>query len=89
VGGGVNMYFKISTGKFIEFNEDTNQAKIIVKQDLVSEKADLIARIKVNPEPTKEELLAWAKENYPYVDHTEEQKRLDEVLIILESIKNI
>ena len=80
-------YFKISTGKFIEFDETTEKARIIVKADLVAEKQELVERIKINPQPTDKELLAWAKEKYPYVDHTAEQVELDKITVVLDAIK--
>lgn len=80
-------YFKIDTGKFIEFNEDTNSARILVKADLITEKKALIDRIKVNPQPTNTELLEWAKENYPYVDHSVEEKELENINLTLDAIR--
>ena len=83
------QYFKISTGKFIEFDDVTNRATILVKEDLQSQKINLVAQIKVNPMPTNTELLKWAKDNYPYVDHSAEQAELDRINSILEAIKLI
>lgn len=83
------QYFKISTGKFIEFDEDSQKARIIVKADLVAEKQELVERIKINPQPTNKELLAWAKTNFPFVDHTAEQGELDKINVVLDAIKSL
>ena len=83
-------YFKISTGKFIEFDETTNRATIYLKEDLQTQKIDLIKRIgEVDPSvpTTNAGWIAWAKAHYPYVDHSLEQVELDRISAILEAIK--
>ena len=85
-------YFKISAGKFIQYNELTNQAQIIIKADLQAQKQDLQARIATadpNQPKTNAEWIAWAKANYPYVDHSQEQAELDKINTILDSIKSL
>ncbi len=86
------QYFKISTGKFIEFNELTDQARIIVKDDLQQQKTELETRIGT-PDPnmpkTNAEWIAYAKEQYKYVDHSAEQAELDKINAQLLAIKNI
>lgn len=86
------QYFKIETGKFIKYDEATGRAEIIVKTELQSEKKSLEDRIAVadpNQPSTKDEWVSWAKANYPYVDHSAEQARLDEVSSILVAIKEL
>jgi len=84
------LYFKIDPGKFIQFDDVTNRAQILVKAELQDEKRDLITRIGT-PDPglpqTNADWIAWAKSHYPYVDHSAEQRRLDEVNAILDAIK--
>jgi len=86
------QYFKISTGKFIEFNELTDQARIIVKDDLQQQKTELETRIGT-PDPnmpkTNAEWIAYAKERYKYVDHSMEQSELDRVNSVILAIKNL
>jgi hypothetical protein len=85
-------YFKISTGKFIEYNELTNQAHILVKADLQALKDDLQARIGTvdpNQPSTNAEWIAYGKAHYPYTDHSVEQQELDKVNGQLEAIKNL
>lgn len=83
-------YFKIGTGKFIQYDEATERAVIIVKADLQAQKADIIARINEtdpNQPSTNADWIAWAKANYPYVDHSVEQAELDRINSILDAIK--
>lgn len=86
------QYFKISTGKFIEFNELTDQARIIVKDDLQQQKTELETRIGT-PDPnipkTNAQWVTYAKEQYKYVDHSAEQSELDKVNAQLLAIKNL
>jgi hypothetical protein len=86
------QYFKIGAGKFIQFDELTNSAKIIVKSELQNEKAELTARIgAVDPNlpKTNAEWIAWAKAHYDYVDHSQEQAELDRIQAILDIIKDL
>lgn len=86
------QYFKISTGKFIQFDEINDRAVIIIKSDLQTQKKELQARIGTT-EPglptTNAEWIAYGKANFPYTDHSAEQAELDKVNIILEEIKNL
>lgn len=86
------QYFKISVGKFIEYDDLTNRATIIIKADLQAQKQDLLARLATvdpNQPKTNAEWIAWAKANYPYVDHTAEQVELDRIQVILDAIKDL
>lgn len=86
------QYFKISTGKFIEYDEATNSARIIVKADLQQQKTELETRIGT-PDPnmptTNGQWITYAKEQYKYVDHSAEQAELDKINAQLLAIKNI
>lgn len=86
------QYFKISTGKFIEYDDLTERARIIVKAELVQLKKELLERIG-EPDPSKPTTnagwVAWAKEHYPYVDHSVEQAEIDRISVVLEAIKNL
>lgn len=86
------QYFKIAIGKFIQYNDVTNQAKIIIKADLLLQRDELIARIGA-PDPnlptTNAQWIAWAKEHYNYVDHSAEQAQLDALLIVIDAIKSL
>lgn len=85
-------YFKISPGKFIEYDDVTSSAKIIVKEDLQQQKAELETRIGTadpNLPKTNAEWIAYAKERYKYVDHSMEQSELDRVNSVILAIKNL
>ena len=85
-------YFKISTGKFVQYDEATNKAIIVVKTDLQTQKSDLEARIAQadpNMPKTNAEWITWAKANYKYVDHSMEVAELNRINGILDGIKLI
>lgn len=90
---GHNMqYFKIGKGRFIEYDDVTNLARIIIKEDLLQEKVELQNRIEsIDPNlpKTNAEWIAYAKANYKYVDHSMEQSELDRVNSVLLAIKNL
>lgn len=84
------QYFKIIPGKFIEYDDATNRASIIVKTELQQQKLELEARIATadpNQPKTNAEWVAWARNNYPYVDHSAEQAELDRIMAVLDAIK--
>lgn len=86
------QYFKIETGKFIQYDENTNRARVIVITELLALRKDLLARIAEadpNQPETDEEWIKWAKDNYTYVDHSVEQEELDKINEILLAIKNL
>jgi hypothetical protein len=83
-------YFKIATGKFIQYDEATNQALVVIKADLLAQEAELRARIDMadpNQPKTNAEWLVWAKEHYPYVDHSAEIAEVVKINSILLAIK--
>jgi hypothetical protein len=86
------QYFKISTGRFIQYDETTERSKIIIKADLQAEKQELQARIAEadpNQPTTNAQWVTWAKANYPYVDHSAEQTELNRINTILEAIREL
>lgn len=79
-------------GKFIEYDDVTSSAKIIVKEDLQQQKAALETRIGTadpNLPKTNAEWITYAKERYKYVDHSAEQLELGRVNSVLLAIKNL
>lgn len=86
------QYFKISTGKFIEYDKTNNFARIIIKADLLAQKASLeerIAQADPNMPTTNEQWREWAKNHYPYVSHQAEIDELAKVNAIIDAIKNL
>lgn len=86
------QYYKIAIGKFIEYDEATNFARIIIKADLLQQKKDIEARIATadpNMPTTNAGWVAWAKEHYPYVDHSAEITELAKIQAIIDAIKNL
>jgi hypothetical protein len=86
------QYFKIAAGKFIQYDETNERAVIIVKADLIEQKRLLIERIGT-PDPnqpkTNAQWVEWAKANYPYIDHSQEQAELDRIQAILDAIRDL
>lgn len=86
------QYFKIGTGKFIEYDDVTGLARIILKEDLRQQKIGLETRI-ATADPslpkTNAEWITYAKANYKYVDHSMEQVELDRIDSVLLAIKNL
>jgi hypothetical protein len=88
------QYFKIAgkTGWFVELNDVTNRVSIVVKADLLQQKAELVARIGA-PDPgqpaTNAEWVTWAKAHYPYMDHSAEQAELTRIETIIAAIKDL
>jgi hypothetical protein len=86
------QYLKVAgaVGKFVMFDDTNSHATIIIRSDLQTEKTDLTARIATadpNIPKVNADWIAWAKANYPHVDHSAEQTRLDQINIILDAIK--
>jgi hypothetical protein len=86
------MYFKIGPGRFIEYDEKTERATIITREELTAQKQELIRRIG-EPDPnmptTNAGWIAWAKAQYPYMDHSAEQAELDRVTAVIAAIKDL
>jgi hypothetical protein len=79
--------FDTKDGKVIQYED--GQATVIDPKELEAQKEEIEKRLVINPEPSKEELLGWARANYPYVDHSAEKKELDRISNVLEDIKHI
>ena len=74
-------YITIDKENFIEYDTKTKKANLLVKTELVKELADAEARLAEIPEgPTDEELLEWAKENYPDMDYSVEKAALESIV---------
>lgn len=72
-------------GKKIKY--ENGRAEVVDVNELSSIKKDIEARIEADKPILDKELLAWAKLNYPFTDHSVEQKELDRINSILEAIK--
>lgn len=84
------LYFKVGAGKFVEFDDMKERARVIIRAELVEQKRLLQERIATadpNQPKTNAEWIAWAKANYPYVDHSAEQAELERIETILDAIK--
>ena len=65
-------YYKIATGKFIEYDVDTERAIIFLRSDTNAEIIEINKEIaSLSKAKTNAELLQWARENYPYVKESE------------------
>jgi len=62
-------------------------AQVFDVDELKAQKKDIQKRLEADKSPSDEELLAWAKVNYPFVDHSLEITELERVNKILEEIK--
>jgi hypothetical protein len=86
------QYFKIATGKFVQYDESTDRATIILKEELKAQKTALEERIATadpNQPTTNAEWIAWAKSHYPYMDHAAEIAEVDRINTILDAIRNL
>jgi len=88
------QYFKIAgkVGTFVEYDDTTGRANIIVKSDIVQQRLDLIARIGA-PDPeqptTNAAWIAWGKAHYPYMNHDAEIAELARIDAIIAAIKDL
>ena len=78
-------YFKIGVGKFIKL--DGERAEIIYKDNLTQRKQELQDMIKDIKKPTNDELLAWAKANYPYMDTSATENEISNLTEVINIIK--
>jgi hypothetical protein len=81
--------FNIDKDKFIAYEND--RARVISRAELRKQKQEAIERLKeIPPKLTDEELLEWARENYPQVNYEVERQSLeakvDECKLLLEKI---
>jgi hypothetical protein len=64
---------------------DNGLLQLVDPKELEKQKADIEAR--VEPQPDDKELLAWAKVNFPMVNHDMEIKELQKITDTLSLIK--
>jgi hypothetical protein len=75
------MIIKLDKKKFIEYNEKTNEARVYEADVLGASKYAAEQRLKELPqEPTDQELLEWARVNYPRMDYSVERASLEKVI---------
>jgi hypothetical protein len=68
--------FNIDKDKFIAYEND--MAKVYSKAELKRQKQEALKRLREIPsQPTDEELLVWARENYPQVNYEAERQSLE------------
>ena len=80
------MLIKVDTKTFIDFNAVTKQVDVIDKPTIQADLADAKLRVRELKTPTDKELMAWAKENYPYEDNSVEQTYIKSVITRNQSI---
>lgn len=74
-------YFKVDDDKFIEFNEENGRTTVISKAEIETSIAFSQQRLAEIPdEPSDEEMLVWARQNFPRVDYSTEKRTLQEVI---------
>jgi len=86
------QYFKIGPGRFVQYDEAAERARILARAELVAERQALQERIATadpNQPKTNAEWIAWAKAHYPYVDHGAEIEALARIEAILEAIRDL
>ncbi len=84
-------YIQLDKDRYVVV-DDADNAKVVVKSELEKKVIEAEARLKEIPQaPTDEELLAWAKDNYPMMNYEVEKQALEKVIAdntaILEEIK--
>lgn len=84
------MKFIIDKNRYILFNEKTNEATVVVISEIAEKLEVAQDRInKIPTEPTIDELLSFARENYPTMDYSAEkaslQKTIQECTSLLEA----
>lgn len=83
----ISLWIKVEDGLYAK-SPSPDPAKVVTAEQLISEKSGIEARLLELPEmPTDEELLAWAREHYPFHDTSVERAslstRLEEINSIL------
>jgi hypothetical protein len=66
---------------------ENNTSRVYKISDLSQQKIELAERIGAYVAPTDEEKLAWANENYPFIDHSKEVEELEKIEELLDLIK--
>lgn len=68
----------IDKTRYILFDETNNTSKVVIIPEVektIQEAQERLAQLP--PEPSGEELLAWARENYPTMDYSKEKQYLE------------
>ena len=75
------MLLKLTDDKYVEVDEN-DQARVVVKSELEKQVKQAEDRLKEIPQPpSDEELLAWAKANYPQsMDYSKEKEALQSLI---------
>lgn len=87
------MIIKANDTTYIKFNEETKTSEVLDLTELEADKARLEARNAEIEDKTDEELLAWARENYPNaelsIELADNKRALAEIDAKLEEIANL
>jgi negative regulator of replication initiation len=75
---------KVDEDKYVFIDGLT--ATVYSISDLTQRVSDIQGRIDATPQPSDEELIAWAKSNFPFIDHSEELKEVERLETILGQI---
>lgn len=79
------QYIKLGDSTLLEFNPDTNTTSVYNMANVHAEKEAAELRLAQNPEaPTDEQLLAWARQNYPIVNAMPEREALQDLIVAKE-----
>lgn len=85
-------YIKVDNDKFIEYNEDNNSTRVIIKSEVERQLAGASKRLSEIKKVDDKDLLAWARENYPAMDYSREKESLEKIInennILLNNLKD-
>lgn len=79
-------YIKVDNDKFIEYNEDNNSTRVIIKSEVERQLSQVNDRLKEVGEITDEALLEWARENYPNIPKAVEKTNLESISLELNNL---
>jgi hypothetical protein len=79
-------YIKVDNDKFIEYNEDNNSTRVIIKSEVERQLSQVNDRLKEVGEITDEALLEWARENYPNIPKVVEKTNLESISLELNNL---
>lgn len=68
----------IDKTRYILFDETNNTSRVVIVPEVektIQKAQERLAQLP--PEPSDEELLAWARENYPIMDYAKEKQYLE------------
>lgn len=72
------QYIVIDKEKFVEVDLEKNTAKVFIKGELEKQLKEAQERLAKIPEkPGDEELLEWARVNYPIMNYSREKEYLE------------